>query len=198
MKQVVHTDAPLTTNQFIWIRDLAKTRDWSLAPVAISMPLKKVIRAATPNQSNVTRQVASNVITYLLDAKKPVTASTTPSGWNELAQILATLPVSKYAVWSSVGEYWVFVEVREQKSTGKRYLNKLLGAPGHWAWANGLSITWMLSMAKTLAKNPTAHALNYCEQFTRCSACDSPLSNAKSIAEAMGPVCRKKFNWSTL
>lgn len=199
----IHPDAEITDKQKNLIAKLADERDWLNAPTSISLVIRRVRHAIRDNvPCTVKRQAASRAIDYLLKpstivAPAIVTASTpTVSKWQQLATLLADLPISKYAVWSTQTLEWTFIEVREQKSTKKRYLNKLLGAPGHWAWASGITVDWMISMAEIIAKDPTKFATNYCNEFTRCSACDSPLSNAKSIAEAMGPVCRKKFTWN--
>lgn len=199
----IHPDAEITDKQRNLIAKLADERDWSSAPTSVSLIIRRVRHAIRDDvPCTVKRQAASSAIDYLL---KPlmapplatVTVSTsTISKWEILTKLLANLPISKYAVWSKQTNQWEFIEIREQKSTKKRYLNKLLGAPGHWAWAHGITIDWMILMAEIIAKDPTKFAVNYCEQFTRCSACDSPLSNAKSIAEAMGPTCRKKFKWN--
>ena len=205
----INPTATITDKQADLIAKLTGEKDWSLAPTEVSITIKKVSRAfkivnddeRRAALDQVKRLAASKAIDFMLSTGKAPTAATAApaatgiSKWHQLSVLLAQLPVSKYAVWSNSGEYWTFVEVREQKTTNKRYLNKLLGAPGHWNWASGLSVEWMISMAQTLLASPTQCAVNYCEQFTRCSACDSPLSNAKSIAEAMGPVCRKKFKW---
>jgi Family of unknown function (DUF6011) len=211
----IDPNAEITHKQFNLIKKLASERDWHRrADVSISLLIKTVMRF-TPSADDpdalppVKRALASQAISYMLDPKSappvtpttsknihvPVTSGAFPGKWNELTDLLAKLPISKYAVWSESLKCWTFLEVREHKMTKKRYLNKLLGAPGTWAWATGVSVNWMVEMATVLLASPTQYALNYCEQFTRCSACDSPLSNAKSIAEAMGPVCRKKFTW---
>lgn len=202
----IAADAWITDKQFNMIRTLADERDWSSAPGLISVTIKMVTRAEkwVPD-GIVRRQAASGAIDYLLKAPKKATSTltaaapaSTVSAWQQIKTVLhsAGVPTAKYALpWDSTDESSppIFIEVVWRKSGGV-FVNKLQGAPGTWhrVW---LAAPQQLEWAKRIAKDPTKYAVLYSQKFTRCAACDSPLSNAKSIAEAMGPVCRKKFKW---
>jgi len=201
--------AMITPKQFDLIRKLATERDWSDAPTLRSMTIKMVVRAEDWTRCSVRRLDASAAIDYLLSPLAPkiqgvaaqdtgvqgttgAPPKSTPMNWFEVKTVLTPLPLSKYAVEHESGVVQFF-EVVERKN-GARFLNKLQGAPGDWhrVWLNPEQ---QVTIGKIIAEDPTRYATAYCEKFTRCSACDSPLSVAASIAAAMGPVCRKKFQW---
>lgn len=204
LHEKIAPEAKITTKQFNFMRDLAAQRDWSTAPTELSIAIKQVARAATHAEveQQVPRKTASSAISFLLSPQAPKVAASAQSAasapsqvtWGGVQTTLAAIPTSKYAIESTKlpGTY-VFFEIVQRKN-GTRFVNKLQGAPGDWKRIY-LTPAQALKVAEKVAENPTAHATKYCEIFTRCSACDSPLSNAKSIAEAMGPVCRKKFKW---
>jgi Family of unknown function (DUF6011) len=217
--------APITEKQQGWIKKLADEKDWSEAPLDVSLAIRKIRRAKDGELADVLRLTASKTIDFLLAPTTPkavvaapapgystdqeagalldaVTGSapsyTSQNIWLELNMKLETLPTSKYAIPLSDTNPndLLFVEVVERKTTKKRYINKLIGAPGDWKRVFGWTdADKQLAIAKQIAEDPTKYVKIYCQKFTRCSCCDSPLSVAKSIAAAMGPVCSKKFQW---
>ena len=192
----------ITWKQFTWLRDLAAGKDWSQAPTDVSITIKKVTRFKSELEGDVPEDVrrlaASQAINFLLKIKTPTTPSSTPgftSAWANLANILAELPLSKYAVErEDEPGVFDFYEVVERKTTKKRYLNRLLGCPGDWKRVF-ISAAQGVPIAELIKIDPAKFATLYCQKFTRCSCCDAPLSDAKSIAQSMGPVCSKKFKW---
>lgn len=194
----------VTPKQFSYIRGLAAQRNWQSAPTTVSLAIKKVNRAKDWSTAEVLRKDASAAISFLLSPQAPAVVTTAPAKtvtavntvnvWQTLTASLAPLPISKYALpkIEDPSEY-VFYEI-VQRADGRRFLNRLQGAPGTWHRVF-LPAAQQVTIAKRIAEDPTKHGTAYCAKFTRCCACDSPLSNAKSIAEAMGPVCRKKFKW---
>lgn len=201
----------VTEKQFDLVRKLDGERDWYRAPGLVSVTIKRITRAQKYQEvSKIVRRVAaSDAIDYLLKtAPKKISDDAPPSVdlkpvakphvslWQQLKDTLVDAPAAKYALPCDPADAdsdIVFLEVVRRKNGGV-FVNKLLGAPGDWhrAW---LTPAQQLDWAKRITEDPTKHATTYCVKFTRCAACDSPLSNAQSIAEAMGPVCRKKFKW---
>jgi hypothetical protein len=120
--------------------------------------------------------------------------SASMSLYDQLQHLLSTIPQAKYAIQNPDGD-WDFYQIKQTKQ--KTYwLYRLQGAPGDWnrIW---IKITPALKIAKLIGANPKAAAFAYSEQHEECSACGAKLSVAKSITQAMGPVCIKKFaGWS--
>jgi len=116
-----------------------------------------------------------------------------------LNAVLASIPASRYAL-PNVGAgkaadgswlRWDFFEVVERRG-GRRYLNRLVGAPGDWS-REWLSLTLQTYAAGHIAEDPRSAAIAYAQQHGRCAVCDAPLSNPESIARSMGPICAKRF-----
>jgi Family of unknown function (DUF6011) len=129
---------------------------------------------------------------------KPTAAATKPaaavSDFTALQRLLRTLPLSKYALPRRYElETWDFFEVVERKKTGVRFLNRLIGAPGDWRREH-LTVALQNAAARAVAEDPKSSAFEYARQHGRCSCCDAKLSDPKSIAQSMGPVCVKKFS----
>jgi len=198
--------APITAPQSDLITKLAQERDWQAAPQSVITTITQVAcRPADVPLAPVLRQAASDAIDFLMKCPQTVAAqqawSTKPTAtkssqsWTSLQADLADLPVSKYAIPSTADpSVPVFFEIVVRKTSKIRFVNKLFGAPGDWRRVY-LTPAQAKHVIAKVQEDPTRWATWYCERFKRCSACDSPLSNAKSLAESMGPVCRKKFQW---
>jgi hypothetical protein len=77
-------------------------------------------------------------------------------------------------------------QVKKSKVTGFSYL---LDATGHYLGAKGTA-------ADILAKivdNGQAYAIAYAKVTGKCGICNTKLTDPKSIAAGLGPVCAKKF-----
>jgi len=111
---------------------------------------------------------------------------------DRLVQALAALPVSKFALLRKDGAY-DFFEVVERKS-GRRFLNQLVGAPGDWNRKRLIPHVQVIA-AEHFAEDVDGALRAYVEQHGRCCRCDAKLSSGKSIADMVGPVCRKKLGW---
>lgn len=210
----------ITPKQVTFLRNLAKEKDWSKLDVAKVRLIKTVVRAETNEDGTlkvfVPRKDVSSVINSLLGCKKievaPTAtptypaAATAPAGqeltWaqikaNALA-LLDTVPAAykgiKYAIPNTDPKShntWVFYEVKEYK--GKRYLNRLQGAPGDWNRQFVAYKDYAGIIQRIKDMGPKASAFKFSEIYTVCACCGAPLSNGKSIAEGFGPVCIKKF-----
>lgn len=186
------TKLSISEKQFNWIREMYASKKWQTELTGPQiMTLKIIARAESVEKvAMINSATASHLIDLLL---KCSSADGMPS-WDDLKAITATLPASKYAVEKDgkPGEY-IFYEIKIWKKTGARFLNRLQGAPGGWSRVK-INLAEALNAAKKIADDPKAAAFKYCELYTRCCCCDSPLSNEKSLEQAMGPVCSKKFS----
>jgi hypothetical protein len=195
----------ITPKQVNFIRSLATQRVWEdVLNGTHCMVVKLTLRAPVDELPNVKRLDASTTITALLSCGKknagtptsktigkPVNGASAP-GFAEMQNLLIQIPQSKYALTDGHGNLY-FCEVVKRKN-GTYWANRLVGAPGDWK-REFLNITQSMAIGlRIMNAGPKNAAHLYCERFTRCSCCDSPLSNGKSIEQAMGPVCSKKFH----
>lgn len=109
-----------------------------------------------------------------------------------MATAKEVLPDSRYALRTDNG--LVFYEVRTGKGkwAGFQFLDRLIGHPGDWLKTpvKGANKAAVMSL---LRQDPLDSALLYSTEFTRCAACDSPLSDPESVERGMGPVCIARF-----
>jgi hypothetical protein len=192
----------ITEKQFSYIRDLAAKRDWREAiDTSSSITIKMVLRhpewSSTTHTLDVSIKDASHAIGALLRCKPIVATASVPSAqvttspYVQLKELLADTPSARYALQNDDGA-WIFYRVVRKKS-GAVFVNRLVGAPGDWMNVF-ISIEHQLGASKRIAANPKAAAIAFSQQAKRCSVCASPLSDEKSLADSMGPVCAKKFN----
>ena len=215
----------ITAKQVKFLRNLATERDWSKLDVVKVRLIKTVVRAETNEDGTlaifVPRKDVSPVINSLLGCPKIEVAAPAPApgkpaaelSWAEtkahalalLAEVPASYKGIKYAVPNTdknSQSAFVFYEVREFK--GKRYLNRLLGAPGDWnrKFVSYKDYAGIVERIKTAAyvtnedealTGPMAAAARFSDMFTICACCGAKLSNGKSIAQKFGPICVNKF-----
>ena len=209
----------ITPKQVKFLKSLATERDWTGLDVA-SVRLIKTVNRSELNEDGslvtfVDRKLVSPVINKLLACPKIAVAPAPgkPAAeltWAEVkanAQaLLLEVPASykgiKYAVPTADNAGYVFYEVKEYK--GKRYLNRLQGAPGDWnrKFVKYADYAGVIERIKDAAyttiegealTGPMAAAARFSDMYTICACCGAKLSNAKSIADKFGPVCSKKF-----
>lgn len=171
----------------------------------------------------VARKVATQAISALLKMPKSshkvvntaVSTDAVPLTFGQIKsfaqKVLENTPGSykgmKYAVKNTdpnSPNEWVFYEVAERKS-GK-YINRLQGAPGNWVrifikYADYSGIVERINASSFFNEDtgetltgPQAAAYTFTKKYKVCSACGSHLSNGKSLEQAMGPICIKKFS----
>jgi len=136
-----------------------------------------------------TRTQASRLIDALKAAPKlQVTPAAAPV---PVSSPLAELPVSKYAVEDTDGVL-LFFEVVERRG-GRKFLNRLIGSPGDWRrdFMPARDVAFWATLITTTGS--TCCAQRYSAEFTRCAACEAPLSDEDSRAVGFGPVCRKRY-----
>lgn len=224
---------PITPKQVKFLKSLADERDWSGLDVEKVRLIKTVIRSEINEDGSLTAFVAKKATSPVIDAllnscpKKPVATTaaptypasvTAPAGqeltWAQIKAnaiaLLAEVPASykgiKYAVPNTdknSQSAFVFYEVKEYK--GKRYLNRLQGAPGDWTrkfvkYADYAGIVERIKTAAYVTNEnesltgPMAAAARFSDMYTICACCGAKLSNGKSIAKKFGPTCAKKFS----
>lgn len=191
---------PATDKQLAYIKTLAQHRQIpNAAQTMIEASILERI-ADVKRQSPVSKAEASEAIDYLLQRPHVLAGvvETTP-----LTTALASLPVCKYMVDGAHGEA-IIVEVVERKG-GRRWLNRLLGAPGDWRrvrlpspqmahWAEKVKGAQYYDAPTDRAlEGPEAAAVRFSREFVCCAACGSPLSDAESMARGLGPVCAGRF-----
>lgn len=205
------TALEITDKQVTFVRNLAAERDWSKLDVKSVRIIKIVTRPDEDGNltAPVDRKDASNLINKLLAAAKIESAVVAPSKKYAAQDLLDDLPASykgcKYAVKNTdknATNTWVFYEVREYK--GKKYLNRLQGSVGDWnrTFVNYADYAGVVERIKTAEfvtadgehlTGPKAAAWKFSDLYEVCAACGAKLSNNVSLAQAMGPVCAKKF-----
>lgn len=214
----------ITGPQRKFLDSLVKERDWSLADV-LTVRVAKIVSRSTagePLVAFVGKKDASHAIDTLLKkcpkiVVAPAIATASPSeklSWADVKTkaiaLLDTVPASykgiKYAIPNTDPKSqsaFVFYEVKEYK--GKRYLNRLQGAPGDWhrsfvKYADYAGIVERIITAAYVTiegeslTGPMAAAARFSDMYTVCACCSAKLSNGKSIAAKFGPVCIKKFS----
>lgn len=197
------TDRSASEKSINYLTDLASSRPWhdALNGREWETAFDALGNVGNPDPKLITQREASAAIAALLKIRPPTTAtvdgpktsgSLAGRDRDQLTQALTTLPLSRYAL-PRVTEpgTWDFFEVVERKN-GVRYVNRLLGAPGDWNREH-LTSRLQLHAARHIAEDPRAAAFEYARQHGRCSCCNAKLSDPKSIATSMGPVCRKRF-----
>lgn len=208
-----NTQAPEYTDaQARFIASLAADR---VTPVAGSTLVEAQIIArfedilgnaprGTDGHRYVSRREASAVIDWLKNLPRTAApAPAAPAGGNDFSEMLTelrALPKSKYAVTGDAGQT-VHVEVVERNH--RVYLNLLIGHPGDWQRQRTSVRTARALIAKIMIATyddagrvlvgPEAAAVRFSREFTCCSVCMSPLSDAVSIARGLGPICAGRF-----
>ena len=83
----------------------------------------------------------------------------------------------------------LFLEVKTYK--GKRYLNRLQGAPGDFtrSWVGDYATG--TGLLKFIAGRHVEFAGLFAKHFSVCGRCASPLTDQKSRETGIGPECRK-------
>lgn len=112
-------------------------------------------------------------------------------------QLLAQLPLSRYALPRKSGGKWDFFEVIERidsfgRKTKIRHINQLIGSPSDWS-RKRLPLELQCAAARAILQDPKASAVAYATEHGRCAVCNAHLSDPESIARSMGPVCAKRF-----
>lgn len=186
IKQPTH---PATEPQKAYIRTLAAQRPtWKDYTDRIALIISTVLM----DEDVVGKGDASLAIERLLSIKPTVAIVDNTKAKLTNSLIDLNLPESRYALPRVDGTGWDFFQVCKSKKTGNMYVIQLIGSPGDWKrkWlAPGIQVL----AAKHIAEAPKAAAVAYAKQHGRCAVCDAHLSDPISIAQSMGPVCKKRF-----
>lgn len=181
------TTYPASPAQISFINDLCAKRD-------VPATLK-----ATINQDfaeHVTSRQASAYIDLLKTL--PYKKADGPSPMDAYREAIAAVEPSKYAI---PGGYLavlapdlvkdrdhLFLEVKNYK--GKRYLNRLHGAPGDFTRSR-LPLEVAVRLLKFIANRHVEFAQEFGRVYAVCGRCAAPLTDAKSREVHIGPECRK-------
>lgn len=188
IKQPTH---PATEPQKAYIRTLAAQRPaWKDYTDRITMIISTVLM----DEDVVSKGDASLAIERLLSIKPAVAITKIDHAKATVTNTLIdlNLPESRYALPRVDGTGWDFFQVCKSKKTGNYYVVQLLGSPGDWhrKW---LTPSLQVLAAKHIAEAPKESAIQYAKQHGRCAVCDAHLSDPISIAQSVGPVCKKRF-----
>lgn len=146
---------------------------------------------------------ASFYISSLLTFPKLRAAAAAPPAspeYREYLAALAAVEVSKYAIptrylrtyptLSRLRGDLLFVEVKTYK--GKRYLNRLTGAPGSFL-RSSIPRSEALPLLRLMAGRHVEFARLFGENFQCCGRCAAPLTDKESRETGFGPTCRAIF-----
>lgn len=191
---LAHTTQPATNTQIKYLRDLIGKRDWQHhkwgeAFVTAVTTVREFIDAGHANE--ISKPSASKLIDELLRCRPIPQLPTTSTTLAEKIKVLAGLPLVKFALPRTDGSGIDFFEVVERKN-GARFVNRLLGCPGDWN-REKLSVIHQAAAGHAFSRDVKAAMDLYSDEFTVCSKCDAPLSDERSRAAKLGPVCAKNL-----
>lgn len=187
------TTLPATEKQLSFIIDLAAKRDW---PVAAGRPSETVFdvlgNVGSDDPKFVSRSEASQAIDFLLSCRPKTTATRAA---NDAALAAVEHVGVKFALRRKDTNEVNFFEIVQRKS-GRRFVNMLIGHPGEWQRVH-LTVANQAAAARAFHADEKAGMDLYADEFRVCSKCDSPLSDERSRAARLGPVCAKNlgFDW---
>ena len=115
----------------------------------------------------------------------------------------AKIPDSKYAIEEDglVKFYEVDTGREGTRWEGRRFVTRLIGAPGAWheypergpardaLFAKINADVYTDPTSGETLHGPKAAAVRYSREFTVCARCGSPLSDEASRARGLGPIC---------
>ena len=175
--------------QLKFINDLLDEKELSAAEVI-------EYRANMPFYS---RKEASTLIDTLKALPRKVEVV---PGKGSLAEALASVPKSKYAVpndeldisleHTQLTSDHMFVEVKQYM--GNLYMRRLHGAVGHFTRSR-VHPKDAITIAEHIAKDPEKYARRFGEIYACCGSCGADLTDARSRELMLGPECRKKFGY---
>jgi uncharacterized protein DUF6011 len=196
-RTATQTRRPATDAQVKYVRDLLVKRDWENT---LPKDVTAFIAGVAPHvgdddfvAQHVDRGAASWLIDKLLQARPYPSLPGTSTTLAEKVALLKSLPLVKFALTRVDGTGIDFFELVERKD-GRRFVNQLLGCPGDWR-RERLSLVHQAAAARAFSKNVKAAMDLYAVEFTVCAKCDAPLSDDRSRAARLGPVCAKNLGY---
>lgn len=144
------------------------------------------------------KRVASGLIGAMIGLPKKV-VDPAAAARAELAELLATAEISKYAIPAAalvpmgfnVGNDLLFIEIRRAPG-GRVYMRRLHGAPGAFR-RSILGPTLQVGLLKLVKGRHVEFAALFGKSFGVCGRCAAPLTDAESRRVQFGPECRKVF-----
>ena len=196
MNYSTSTVRPATEKQVNWIKSMLDTKTVDEAIAA---------RITSQIEAGLTTRDASNAIDVLKPLPwKPREVEAT----DDLSILLATIPVSRYAIPESEVGSWLtatdlngndhlFVAVQKGRygaSKGRLFLNRLHGGYGGFRTSR-LVPEDSLTVAKFLGDrdNAARAAMTFGHTHNQCGVCGADLTDEESRRLALGPTCRQRF-----
>lgn len=184
---------PPSPAQSSFINDLLAKRD-------VPEDMADTVRALM-SQAEATSRQASGIIDTLKGFPYKVrmtTATTGPTPFQAFLAAFEGVEDAKYAIpvdylrtafpeFNLTGDL-VFFEVKTYK--GKRYLNKLQGAPGDFVRSR-VSLDAGTRLLRFIKGRHVEFAKLFAAHYSVCGRCASPLTDQTSRETGVGPECRK-------
>lgn len=142
---------------------------------------------ATEHVLRIKEQRASTGVSRTMNA--PVLTSSRPIPADNFQY--ADVPTGSYALWNMQLNRWFFFTVSRPKNgqwKGWTFLAKHVGENR----VKVRDVPYQQIMSK-IQREPQKCAANYGHQTGRCGMCGKELTDPKSIAKGIGPVCEKRF-----
>ena len=180
MSQVVHTDAPATTPQIIWIMDLMQQRVISEEQQAF---LDEKL-GTTAEDTKLTRGQASRIIDTMKTLPKRQVIKT--DQW-------PLVPAGRYAVENQEGilQFYHVDRPSAGKWSGYTFLSVRASDELH-PIRNKESKKFILDR---IAENPSEASMRFGRELGKCGICGRTLTDADSRARGIGPICAANAGW---
>lgn len=198
------TAKPASTKQTGWIRDMAAEKiGWqdNVAGDVAETILDILGNVGNPDPKFITSLEASRAIGALLAYKPAKTAPVPGAGvsvFTRLQTVLAALKPGYYALpredVEDTYDFYRVVEVENGPWKGRRFVNRLLGAPGGWNKVKP-TVAQQLPIAKLIARDWQAAAKAYAAKHQKCARCNADLSNPRSQVALVGEHCAGEWGW---
>lgn len=182
---------PPSPAQQSFINDLLAKRD-------VPEEIASAIKSAMTSPSATSRSASGFIDTLKSYPYKPAKVSFEASPFAKMIEAFEGVEDAKYAIpteyiWTSYPNLHLtgdllFVEVKTYK--GKRYINRLAGAPGDFTRTR-FDFETATGLLKFIRGRHVEFSRLFSEHFNVCGRCAAPLTDQKSRETGIGPECRK-------
>jgi Family of unknown function (DUF6011) len=164
----------ITEKQVTYLHDLMSKKQWpSEVPVIKDSDIETMPKA-----------VASQLIGILINQPNK------PQGM----AIPESIPDGRYAYLSDEYGKIVFYRVVTGRDGVTRRVQKVLGSPGDFRYAN-VTGTEADKFIQAIVGDPGFASQLFGTAVGACGVCGSPLTDPESIRLGIGPICAKKYDW---
>jgi hypothetical protein len=199
------TAKPASPKQINWIRDmLAERPNWYdlLNGQTYETAFDILGNVNNPDPKFVAMHEARTLIDTLLKMKatKPSkSSSVTPSPFTRLQALLKNVKPGYYALPREDGtdtfDFFRVVEIEKGQWAGKRFVNRLVGAPGSWDRVKP-TMPQQLEITRKIAVDVDESAKLYAAKHRRCCRCNADLSHPRSQVALIGEKCAGIWGWA--